>query len=262
MSISTKSRPASPSSPEAGHETSEHGEDGYEPRRPRAPGGSVEVELEPQHQRPLGWAVFGLVVGALLIWQLGTVAVWGGIVLVVVGSFGAWEALQSYLRPAGSIIVSEHEVVLPRGLHMTKPVTAPPDAVTAVYFLRKSVPWNRASPILIVELGSRAMAFPREWFASEADQRHVVHALLRSREAEAGAVARVGKTEVGGPIDDGRSSALAEMAAGAALVVLGTVISIAALPNFAIATKTEFVVGFAPIAIGAMLFWRGVTRLG
>jgi len=205
--------------------------------------------------------VFGLIVGALLIWQLGTVAVWGGIVLVVVGSFGAWEAVVSYLRPAGSIIVSEHEVVLPRGLHMTKPVTAPPGAVTAVYFLRKSVPWNRASPILIVELGSRAMAFPREWFASEADQRHVVHALLRTREAEATPVASVGKIEPG-PIDDGRSSALGEMAAGAALVVLGAVITVAALPSFTVATKTQFVLAFAPIAVGVILFWRGVTRLG
>jgi hypothetical protein len=26
------------------------------------------------------------------------------------------------------------------------------------------------------------MAFPRDWFASEADQRHIIHALLRVRE--------------------------------------------------------------------------------
>ncbi len=221
--------------------------------------------------------MFGLIVGAVLIWQFGAVAVWGGIVLVVVGSFGAWEAAVSYLRPAGSIIVSEHEVVLPRGLHMTKPVTAPPGAVTAVYFLRKSVPWNRASPILIVEIGGRAMAFPREWFASEADQKHIVHALVRFREANASSVAPDGKVEsdgpglppagsraewARGPIDDGRGAAFAEMAAGAALVVLGVVITVAALPTFLTATKAQFVVAFAPIAVGAMLFWRGVTRLG
>jgi hypothetical protein len=34
---------------------------------------------------------------------------------------------------------------------------------------------------LIIELGERAMAFPRDWFASEADQRHVIHAVLRAK---------------------------------------------------------------------------------
>jgi hypothetical protein len=69
-------------------------------------------------------------------------------------------------------------VILPRGLHRAKALEMVPSAVTAVYFLRRSVPWNRSAPVLVIELGDRAMAFPRDWFASEADQRRVVHALL------------------------------------------------------------------------------------
>lgn len=64
---------------------------------------------------------------------------------------------------------------------MSRPVVAKPQDVTAAYFLRRSVPWNQAAPVLVVELGAKAMLFPRDWFASEADQRHVIHALLRDK---------------------------------------------------------------------------------
>ena len=74
------------------------------------------------------------------------------------------------------------KVILPRGAHRPKPVEVSPSEVTAVYFLRRSVPWNRAAPVLIVELGDRAMVFPRDWFATEADQRQLVHALLKHRD--------------------------------------------------------------------------------
>jgi hypothetical protein len=68
---------------------------------------------------------------------------------------------------------------------MPRPVVVTPQDITAVYFLRRSVPWNHAAPVLIIELGAKAMAFPRDWFASEADQRHVVHALLRDKASAA-----------------------------------------------------------------------------
>jgi hypothetical protein len=32
--------------------------------------------------------------------------------------------------------------------------------------------------VLVVELGERALLYPRDWFATEADQRRVVHALV------------------------------------------------------------------------------------
>jgi hypothetical protein len=145
--------------------------------------GSVDVaiELEVSRQRAIGWTIFGTIVGALLIWKLGTVGVWVGFALIAIGVFRAWQLVQTFLYPPGTIVVTEREVSLPRGLCLPRPVKVEPSAVTAVYFLRRSVPWNRSAPVLVVELGPKAMAFPRDWFASEADQRHVVHALMRNR---------------------------------------------------------------------------------
>lgn len=154
--------------------------------RPRERSGSrpvrpTQIELEVSRQRSIGWTIFGLIVGALLIHALGTVGVWFGIGLVVTGVYHAWQLVQTMLHPPGTIAVSETEVVLPRGLCMPRPVVVAPRDITAIYFLRRSVPWNRAAPVLIIELGERAMAFPRDWFASEADQRHVIHAVLRAK---------------------------------------------------------------------------------
>ena len=140
-------------------------------------------------QRAAAWAVFGVIIGVLLIGKLGTVAVWGGWLLIAIGVVRAAQLVQSFVHPAGKIVVSETEVVLPRGLHRSRPITVAPSEVTSVYFLRRSVPWNRSAPVLIVELGDRALAFPRDWFASEADQRHVVHALMRNRGKAPAAVA-------------------------------------------------------------------------
>jgi hypothetical protein len=129
-------------------------------------------------QRTIAWTFGGIIAGALLVWKLGTVGVWGGYVLIALGLFRGYQLAMSFVYPAGKIVVSDKKISLPRGLHRAKPLEVEPSAVTAAYFLRRSVPWNRASPVLVVELGDKAMAFPRDWFASEADQRHVIHALL------------------------------------------------------------------------------------
>jgi len=150
-------------------------------RRNRSGLSPLEVELEVSRQRSTGWAIFGVVLGALLIWKLGTVGVWAGIVLVATGVYHAWNLWRTYRYPPGTIVVSDSQVSLPRGVCMPDPVVVAPQEITAVYFLRRSVPWNHAAPVLIIELGSKAMAFPRDWFASEAEQRHVLHALLRDK---------------------------------------------------------------------------------
>lgn len=143
--------------------------------------GPLRIELEVSRNRFAGWTVFGLVFGGLLVWKLGTVGVWVGVVLMVLGALRGWQLLQTFLHEPGTIAVTDDEVTLPRGLCVPRPIKVRPKDVTAVYFLRRSVPWNRSAPVLVVELGPRAMAFPRDWFASEADQRHVVHALMRAR---------------------------------------------------------------------------------
>lgn len=185
-----RSKPESPTSPTSGDapdpETGEVRDDAPAkstdvPAKDKGRKGNVEVTLEVSRQRPIGWTIFGLVVGALLVWKLGTVGKWVGVGLMIVGAFRAWQLVQSYLHPAGTIKVTETEVTLPRGLCLPRPIKVKPSDVTAVYFLRRSVPWNRSAPVLVVEIGDKALAYPRDWFASEADQRHIVHALLRGR---------------------------------------------------------------------------------
>lgn len=163
--------------PEKADEAAEKAEKTAKPEK--ADKRRLEIELEVSRQRAVGWAVFGTLLGGLLIWKLGTVGVWVGIALIAIGAYRAFQLVQTFLYKPGKIVVSEREVVLPRGLCLPRPLVVAPEAVTAVYFLRRSVPWNRSAPVLVIELGPKAMAFPRDWFASEADQRHVVHALRR-----------------------------------------------------------------------------------
>lgn len=174
----TKSKPESQPSPPDGDAAPETAAEST-PATSAAP--RVEIDLELSRQRLIGWTIFGIVFGALLIWKLGTVGKWVGVLLVVIGVLRAWQLLQTFLHPPGTIVVSDSEVSLPRGLCMPRPLKLHPRDVTAVYFLRRSVPWNRSAPVLVVEHGAQALAYPRDWFASEADQRHVVHALLRGR---------------------------------------------------------------------------------
>ena len=210
MSPSTRSKPASASSPETGDAPSDTAETPEKSEKPAKsekaekadkdkpekyearPPGPIEIGLEVSRQRAAGWVVFGIILGSLLIWKLGTVGVWVGVGLVIVGLYRGWQLVQTFLHPPGTISVTDREVSLPRGLCLPRPHKVPPAAVTAVYFLRKSVPWSRAAPVLVIELGSKALLYPRDWFASEADQRHVVHALLRGREDAAPEAAAAG----------------------------------------------------------------------
>ena len=169
----------SESSPAGGAAERSDGEPAAPERAGTAPRSEpVSIELETSRQRVISWTFFGIAFGALLVWKLGTVAVWAGWILIAIGLVRAVQLVLSFVYPAGTIVVSPERVELPLGLHRAKPLTVKPAEVTAVYFLRRSVPWNRAAPVLVVELGPRALLYPRDWFASEADQRHVVHALV------------------------------------------------------------------------------------
>lgn len=177
MSTSTKSKPASPSSPATGvgaeTEAPFRAED-----KDRGPLEAVEVELEGSRQRLISWTVFGIIFGALLVWRLGTVGVWSGWVLIALGLWRGYQLVLSYIHPAGTFIVTEKHVVLPRKLHRPNPLDVKPSEITAVYFLRRSVPMYHAAPVLVVELGKRALLYPRDWFPEEKDQRRVLQALM------------------------------------------------------------------------------------
>lgn len=173
MSTSTKSKHASPSSPATGAEAETQAESGA-----HAPLEAVEVELESSRQHLISWTVFGIAFGTLLVWRLGTVAVWTGWVLIALGLWRGYQLVLTFIYPAGTIIVTEKHVVLPRRIHRPGPLDVKPAEITAVYCLRRSVPMYHAAPVLVVELGKRALLYPRDWFANEADQREVVAALM------------------------------------------------------------------------------------
>jgi hypothetical protein len=148
------------------------------PAASKSAGDRVEVELEHSRQRKVGWAIGGPILGLLLILKFGTVGVWAGWALVAWGLIRAAQLVQTFRYPAGSIVVTNDSIELPRGLYRPAPLKVASSDVTAVYFLRRSVPWNRSSPLLVIELGQRALMYPRDWFPSEMDQRKVLHALL------------------------------------------------------------------------------------
>src|ERR1700742_4744598 len=115
MSSSTRSKPVSESSPVAGP-----ADDSSVPAATAKTGETVAIALEPSRQRAISWTFFGIVFGTLLVWRLGTVAVWVGWVLIAVGIFRAYQLVRSFLYPAGTIEVSAERVVLPLGLHKSK----------------------------------------------------------------------------------------------------------------------------------------------
>jgi hypothetical protein len=124
--------------------------------------------------RHLAWLCFGVIAGALFVWKLGIVGQWVGVVLVVVGAYAGYSFARTLLFPAGSIVIADDGATLPRGLCRGAPMRFPYKDVAHAYLLRRSVPWTRAAPVLVIEAGGKAFTYPRDWFLSEADQRRVV----------------------------------------------------------------------------------------
>src|SRR5689334_19426008 len=99
MSPLMRSKPASESSPEPGMtsdapdttdrrasgDTGAPPKDSEKARERNARRGALEIGLEVSRQRSAGWTVFGIVLGALLVWKLGTVGVWAGFALIAAG---------------------------------------------------------------------------------------------------------------------------------------------------------------------------------
>jgi hypothetical protein len=143
-----------------------------------SPGSRLAIGFEILRGRSAGWAIFGLCAGTLLIVMMGTVAQWVGAVLILVGALAAWSLIRTFVFPPGAIVVDDDGVSLPRG-QCTRAIDRQPLAkVTAAYFLRRSVPWTRAAPVLVIEAAGKAYTYPRDWFVNEAEQRQIIHAIL------------------------------------------------------------------------------------
>jgi len=173
----------SPRSPAPG--SAKKREEEQSAKEPEA-GNGLEITLEHMRFRHLAWLGFGLVVGALLVWKLGTVGKWVGVALIAVGCWAAYQFARTLMFPPGAIVIGDDGAALPRGVCAGEPVKVKLGEVRHAYLLRRSVPWTRAAPVLVIEAGGTAYTYPRDWFVTEADQRRIVRE-LHARGVGAGA---------------------------------------------------------------------------
>jgi hypothetical protein len=139
--------------------------------------GRIAVDLAHTRGSHLRWTLVGGGLGVACVLMLGTLGKGVGLVLLVLAAWAAFKVFLTYRHPPGTIVIDGEEVALPRGLCQGQPSRLKRGDVTAAYFVRRAVPWTRAAPVLVVEAGGQAYAYPRDWFASESDQRRVLDAL-------------------------------------------------------------------------------------
>ncbi|ACY16290.1 hypothetical protein [Haliangium ochraceum] len=138
---------------------------------------TVEVPLVHGRLGHLGWSVFGLVLGVLLLVKLGTVGQVIGGLLLLLAAYQGYAFVRTVMHEPGTIAVHEERVVLPEGLCRGTAETVPMAEVAHVFFLRRAVPWTSTGPMLVVEAGGRAFTYPRAWFESESDQLRVLRTI-------------------------------------------------------------------------------------
>ena len=189
MSTKAKSKTASAASPAPGRP--DPGADAPEGHKARAE--AVTVYLVSDRSRRASWMLGGLVLGGLLFWKFGTVAAAGGLVLMAMGLYHTWFFVRTLRFDAGSVVIDGSGLLLPTGLCQAEGVRVSAKQVAAAYFLRHAVPWNRSAPVLVIEAGEQAYLYPRDWFASEADQRRIMHAVLPLIESNGSGPASDGK---------------------------------------------------------------------
>jgi len=148
-------------------------------RRRAADSASVEIDLEHGRWRHFGWTLFGLALGIVLVWKLGTVGKGVGILLVAIAAYNGHRFVQTLRHPAGKIRINDDGALLPEGLCRGKSPAIAVDQIRHAYFLRRAVPWTRAGPVLVVETAEQILLYPRDWFHSDSDQRRIATAINR-----------------------------------------------------------------------------------
>jgi hypothetical protein len=127
--------------------------------------------------RHLSWAVALIALGIVLIVKVGAVGKAIGLVALLFALREGWLFACTLLYPPGQIEVDADHVTLPRGLCRPNPVTLPVTQVQHAFFLRRTVPWTTTGPVLVVETELETFSYPRDWFATDSDQRRIVTAL-------------------------------------------------------------------------------------
>jgi hypothetical protein len=141
--------------------------------------GDLQVTLEHGRWRHFGWVVVGLLGGAFLLWKLGAVGKGAGVLLLGLAALNVFRFVRTLVRAPGVIDVREDAVRLPQALCHKDSHELPFDQIRHAFFLRRAVPWTRTGPILVIETAGRVFTYPRDWFASDSDQRRVALAINR-----------------------------------------------------------------------------------
>jgi len=147
------------------------------PRTDRQAMRSIEIPLEHGRWQHLGWGIFGLVAGLLLVLKLGIVGQIIGGLLLAVALRNVYMFTRTLLFESGTIAVDGERVVLPLGLCRGKSDTVTLGEVKHAFTLRRAVPWTRTAPLLIIETNQRAYIYPRDWFGSENDQYRILRTI-------------------------------------------------------------------------------------
>ena len=140
---------------------------------------TFEVELAHGRWRNGFWALVSLLAAGFFVLRMGSFGMLAGGAILV----SAWTSVKGFVltlvHPAGSIVIRETELVLPRGLCAGDSLTMPLADLRHAYLLRRFVPWNATAPILVVETNRGTFEYPRDWFAVDQDQRRISTALNR-----------------------------------------------------------------------------------
>ncbi|HUH03321.1 MAG TPA: hypothetical protein VML75_15090 [Kofleriaceae bacterium] len=144
--------------------------------------GPFEITLVHARNTHLGWTVISLVIGVLLVWKLAIVGQVLGVLFLVFAAFAGRRFVMTLINPPGTIKIENDKVELPLGLCRGRVNELTYDQIQHVFFLRRAVPWTRAGPVLVVETGELAFTYPRDWFASESEQRRVLQGIHRRLE--------------------------------------------------------------------------------
>jgi hypothetical protein len=165
MSSKATSNSESTNSPKTGNE-------------PQSSSERVSVDFVVDRGRLIGSTAAELIIGTFLLVKLGTIFQYIGGLLILLALWNLYQLTAALRHPPGTLVVAHDQVTLPRGLCKGAPHKLARSDIQAAYFLRRSVPWNKSTPVLVIESAGIAHTYPRDWFANEADQRRIISALV------------------------------------------------------------------------------------
>jgi hypothetical protein len=141
--------------------------------------GQIEVGLADARGRSLLWALIFLGLGALAFWGLAGVGKVIAVILAVPGLRNLIALVRGLLHPPGRIKLTDETLTITPRLSAGREVAVPWSDVKHAYLLKRSVPWTRSGPILVIETERGRFSYPRDWFQVESDQRRIATVLAR-----------------------------------------------------------------------------------